>query len=71
MNPEAIRSLLAQQPFMPFAICMSSGERHEIRHPECVALGRSRLIITFPEDNDRFVICALIHVNAVEQLQAS
>lgn len=71
MNADAIRSLLAQQPFVPFAIRMSSGERHEIRHPECVALGKNRLIITFPEDDDRFVICALLHVNAVEELQAS
>jgi hypothetical protein len=41
---------------------------HEIRHPECVAITKSKVVVTYP-DEDRVVHCGLIHVNAVEVLQ--
>jgi hypothetical protein len=47
---------------------LSNGEAHEILHPECVAITKSKVVITYPEE-DRVVHCSLIHVNAVESLQ--
>lgn len=64
-------NLFAERPFVPFAICMSNRERCTIRYPECVAIGMHRLIIAFPKDHDRFVICTLIRVKAVQELEAS
>jgi hypothetical protein len=68
MNLETIRSFLRQQPFEPFVIRLSNGESHEIRHPECAAITKSKVIVTYP-DEDRDVHCGLIHINAVELLQ--
>jgi hypothetical protein len=65
MNMEAIREWLNRQPFEPFVLRMSNGEVHEVRHPECVALGKNRIAVSFPEQ-DRFVHLSLIHVNAIE-----
>ena len=45
-----------------------NGEAHEILHPECVAITKSTVVITYPEE-DRVVHCSLIHVNAVKLLQ--
>jgi hypothetical protein len=70
MNMGTIREWLNRQPFEPFVLRMSSGEVHEVRHPECVALGKNRIAVSFPEQ-DRFVHLSLIHVNAIEATQAT
>lgn len=70
MNADTIRDYLRSEPFMPFVIRMSNGEVHEIRHPECVFVMKTRLIVYYADD-DRSVTCSLIHVNSVEALQAN
>ena len=70
MIADAIRDYLRCEPFVPFVIRMSNGEVHEIRHPECVLVMKTRLIVYYPDD-DRSVTCSLIHVNSVEALQAN
>ena len=70
MNMETIREWLNRQPFEPFVLRMSNGEIHEVRHPECMALGKTRVIVSFPEA-DRMEHLLLIHVNAIEAMQAA
>lgn len=61
MNAEAIRELLARKPFEQFEIRMTNGDVHLVKHPECVALSKLRVVIVDP-DTDRLAICALLHV---------
>lgn len=70
MNMETLREWLDRRPFEPFALRLSNGETHEVRHPENVAIGKTRLVIVYPEA-DRFVHVSLIHVNSIEALQAA
>lgn len=70
MNADTIRDYLRRQPFEAFVIRMSNGEAHEIRHPECAFVMKTRVIVYYPDD-DRSVTCSLINVNSVEALQAS
>ena len=70
MNADAIRGFLRREPFEPFVIRMSNGEAHEIRHPECALVMKTKVIVGYPEE-DRSVTCSLIHVNSVDALQAS
>ena len=58
---ETLVPLLRQQPFQPFLVQMSNGERFEVRHPEMAALLKSNLIIARP-DSDEFEICSLLHI---------
>jgi hypothetical protein len=51
-------------------INLSSGESHEIRHPECLAIGKTRIVVSYPED-DRFAICSVLHITSVEALQGA
>ncbi|HWB14342.1 MAG TPA: hypothetical protein VG826_34270 [Pirellulales bacterium] len=67
---ETIRAWLHRAPFEPFEVRLSSGEVHQVRHPENVALGKNRIIIVDP-DTDKAVHCALIHVNSITALQAA
>jgi hypothetical protein len=68
MTMESIREFIRREPFEPFVIRLSNGESHEIRHPECVAITKSKVIVTYPEE-DRVVHATLIHVNAIETLE--
>jgi hypothetical protein len=68
MTMSAIREFIRREPFQPFVIRLSNGESHEVHHPECVAISRSEVVVTYP-DQDRVVLCGMIHVNAVEALQ--
>lgn len=70
VNMDTIREWLNRQPFEPFVLRLSNGEAHGIRHPECLALGKTRVIVSYP-DTDRVVHLLLIHVNAIEGLQAA
>jgi hypothetical protein len=68
MTIDTLRELVLRRPFEPFVINLSSGESHEIRHPECLAIGKTRVYVSYPEE-DRFAICSMLHVTSVELLQ--
>jgi hypothetical protein len=70
MNMETILELLHQKPFEPFEIRLSNGEIHQIRHPENVAVAKTRLAIAYPEA-DRIVLCSLVHINSLEAVRAA
>ena len=70
MNAEAIREMVRRQPFVPFAIRLSSEETHEVRHPECIAITKTRVVITDPQE-DRIAVCSLMHVTSVDYLQTT
>ena len=67
MNSEAIRELLARRPFEPFEVRLTNGDVHIVKHLECVAITRARLVIADPE-TDRIAICALLHVVSLSLL---
>ncbi|MGO8691845.1 MAG: hypothetical protein ACLQLG_19660 [Thermoguttaceae bacterium] len=69
MNHEAMRELLSRQPFEPFELRLTNGEKHEVRHPEMALLLKSRLLIALPDD--RMVICPLLHIASVKTLQSA
>ena len=70
MNADSIRDFLRREPFEPFVIRLSNGETHEVRHPECALVMRTKVLVYYPE-TDRCVDCALVDINAVEALQAT
>ncbi len=69
MNSDSMRELLNQQPFQPFEIFMSSGERHAVKHPEFVMVSPSRIVVMDPV-TDRLAILSTIHVAEVRMLHA-
>ena len=70
MNSETIREYVNRMPFEPFAIRLSNGETHEVRHPENIMILKTRLVLGYPE-LDRVVQVGLIHVNSIEHLQSA
>ena len=70
MTTDTLRDLVLGRPFEPFVINLSSGESHEIRHPECLAIGKTRVYVSYPEE-DRLVICSVLHITSVDALQGA
>lgn len=67
MTQDGVIEILRREPFRPFEVRLTNGERYEIRHPEFAAITKSNLVITNP-DSERIVQCALFHIVAVEDL---
>jgi hypothetical protein len=72
MTVQTFRELLAQRPFRPFRLVMSSGQTYEVRHPELAWLTRTDILIGVGEMDDgvpaEFRICSLLHVATIEPL---
>jgi hypothetical protein len=75
MTVQTFRDLLAQRPFKPFRLVMSSGQTYEVRHPEMALLTRSDLLVGTGDTEDgvpaEFKICSLLHVTAVEPISTN
>ena len=75
MTVQTYRDLLAQRPFQPFRIVMSSGLAYEVRHPEMAMLTRTDLFVGVDAADDgvpaSFKICSLLHITAIEPVSAS
>jgi hypothetical protein len=70
MTVDDFRQLLSKQPFTPFSVVMSSGERHTVPHPEMAFLTRTTLYIGMEPDKKGFPrwakMCLLLHITTVE-----
>jgi hypothetical protein len=75
MTVQTFRELLTQQPFKPFRLVMSSGQTHEVRHPEMALLTRTDILVGTEIADDgvpaEFKICSLLHVTTIEPLHPS
>lgn len=72
MTVQTFRDLLADRPFRPFRLGMSSGRTFDVRHPEMAFLSKTSIYIGVDQDDDgvpaEFRICSLLHVTAIEPL---
>lgn len=72
MTVQTFRDLLAEKPFKPFRLIMSSGESYEVRHPEMATLTRTDIFVGIGETKwgvpARFRICSLLHVGTIEPI---
>ncbi len=72
-----VLEMLQQRPFQPFRIHVSDGTVYEIRHPELMAVGRTRALVFFPPEGlsmpalDRYESVALLHITRLEPLETS
>jgi len=70
MDAEAIRDLLHKQPFEPFEIVMSSGDVHQVKHPEFAIVSPSRVVVVDPV-TERLAILARVHITEVRAPQTA
>ncbi len=72
MTVQTFRDLLAQRPFKPIRLVMSSGQSYEVRHPEMALLTRTDMLVGVGDTDEgvpaEFRICSLLHVASIEQL---
>ena len=71
MTVRFFKTLLANQPFEPFRLVMSSGREYEVRHPEVAELTRTNMFVEVDSSSPgppRYMVCSLLHVSPVEPL---
>ncbi|MDX1964696.1 MAG: hypothetical protein SFX18_16220 [Pirellulales bacterium] len=72
MTVQTFRDMLKKQPFQPFRLIMSSGEKYEVRHPEMALLTRTDILVGVGESRydvpASFKICSLLHVTSIEPI---
>ena len=61
-----IRELRAHDPFVPFTIVMTSGDRYKIDVPNNLVEMRTELFYAYP-GSDRFVLMRMNQIAAVER----
>jgi hypothetical protein len=75
MTVQTFRDLLAERPFKPFRLVLSSGQSYEVRHPEMALLTKTDILVGTDAEPDgvpaRFKICSMLHVTAVEPLETA
>ncbi len=74
MNIHALRELIRQQPFEPFELILSSGDRYPVKHPEMMLVLKSRVVIGLDADNrhnvpERSVSVSYLHIAGAEPLR--
>lgn len=67
---ENIRELLDRDPFQPFRIVLTNGDRYDVTDPHLVALGEALIFYAFPR-SDRLANLRLSQIAALETLQAA
>jgi hypothetical protein len=70
MDARKVREILRRTPFEPFVVHMSSGESHEVRHPEFAMVTPGRLVIADPA-SERIAILPLFHITEIRMMQAA
>ena len=63
---DTVKDLKNKEPFLPFMIVMTSGDRYLIEDPDGLAVGGSQLHY-YPPKSDRAVHMRLNQIAAVEQ----
>jgi len=74
MTLDTIQELLARQPFEPFQIVASSGDRYPVHHPEMVLRVKNGLYVGIGGRKgiaERAAFISLLHVAAVETVGES
>ncbi|MGE0373983.1 MAG: hypothetical protein AB7Q45_01110 [Planctomycetaceae bacterium] len=69
MTRDVLIEFLRRQPFEPFDITLSTGERKRVEHPELAGLARTTLWLFTPQD-DRQTTITLHHIVSVEPIAA-
>ena len=67
---QTLTKILDRDPFQPFRIIMTSGDRHEINNAHLVALGQTQLTAYYPR-SDRFAVLRLNQLAAIETLESA
>jgi hypothetical protein len=70
MNLDSIRRLLLEDPFVPIEIRLANGDRHEVKDPINVAVGKNVVMIGY-SDSDRIAWCTPHQIVSIEKVKGA
>jgi len=74
MTFQDVQLAARRQPFEPFRVVLTTGDRYDIHHPDVIMVGRRSLIIGITKDEkqtvyDQTIKVDLFHVVGIEDLR--
>jgi hypothetical protein len=66
MNPDTIRNMLLEDPFVPLEIRLADGDRHPVDDPFNVAVGKYVVVIAY-SDSGRTATCTPHQIVSIEK----
>lgn len=67
MIADRMRELLDREPFQPFRVVLSSGEKHPVTNPHLVALMKAEAFIAFAKP-EGWTIVPYLHIAGLETI---
>jgi hypothetical protein len=67
---EGLQEMLRREPFIPFRIVTTSGDKYQVKDPELVVIMKSQVFIAQPR-SDRFALLRNTEIAAIEGRQAA
>ncbi len=65
IRPEHVRKHRDKRPFEPFRICLTDGQRYDVRHPDLCLIDRSTVYVGVPDPRRPGVAMDTHHVSLV------
>ena len=73
MTSRRLVEYLAAEPFRPFRVRMTSGEKYEVRHPEMILIGKASTRIfaaTGDSEDERWHDLSMLLMESVEPIES-
>jgi hypothetical protein len=70
MNLEAVRHFMNAEPFEPIEIRLANGDRHMIRDPDNIAVGKNVVVIAY-SDSNRIAWCTPHQIVIIEKIRGA
>lgn len=67
---DTIKDMLERDPFHPFRIILTNGDRYDVTNPHLVAFGDTMIFYAFPR-SDRLAYLRLNQIAAIETTPAA
>ncbi len=67
---DLIRDMLDREPFHPFRVVLTSGDRYDVGSPHMRTIGETMIFYAYPR-SDRFAYLRLNQIAAVEAIEAA
>jgi hypothetical protein len=67
MIADRLRQMLHREPFQPFRVCLSSGEKYAVTNADLVALMRAEAFIAFARP-EGWTIVPYLHISGLETI---
>ena len=69
MDLDTVRHFMNAEPFVPIELRLANGDRHQVQHPDFIAVGRDVVMVGYP-DSSRIAWSTPHQIVSIEKIVA-